>query len=265
MTPPQIHRNAPSWNGLRTAAIGTGQFADQSTGAAFLRETCKDLRREGFEAVIGPMDGTTWRKYRLPIWSDGSPGFVMEPDAGPHDLLAYKEVGFDTVELHVSSTAVPGSRGWSNVVSDVSIESWDGHDAQTLLTAAHALVMTGFRKTPFFTPIPVDVFIAAYEPLLKRADPNFILQAVDERGQPVGLTLAFPDPLRNGAIILKTYVATVPGVGRAMADRVHELAARRGYAEVIHALMRSGIASEAQSRKFSGKVFRRYALMGRML
>ena len=117
----------------------------------------------------------------------------------------------------------------------------------------------------FFTPVPETIFLDRYGPLLAQADPRFILRAVDNNGTLCGLTLAFPDPMRQGAIVLKTYVGTVPGAGRAMADRIHALAGELGFSEVVHALMRAGIVSEAQSRKFGGTVFRRYALMGRLL
>jgi hypothetical protein len=211
------------------------------------------------------MDGGTWGKYRLPVWTDGSPAFAMEPDAGAGDWAAYLAAGFQVAERHLSATAATGTRGWGGIVENVLIESWNGEDGGELLRSAHQLVMTGFSRTPFFTPIPQAAFIDAYRPLLARADPRFILRGRDAHGRTVGLTLAFPDPLRRGAVVLKTYVGSVPGVGRAMADRVHELAGQHGYAEVVHALMREGIVSEAQSRKFGGRVFRRYALMGRRL
>ncbi|MDR3374218.1 MAG: hypothetical protein P4L98_10875 [Ancalomicrobiaceae bacterium] len=266
MTPmPIVHRNAPPWKGLRTAAIGTGAFEDAAEGAAFLRATCEALREEGFQAVLGPMDGSTWGKYRLPIWSDGSPAFAMEPVSGPHDLAAFEAAGFSIAETHVSATATPGSRGYGTAVNDIDVSCWAGLDGEALLAEAHALVMAGFRSTPLFTPLPLQAFVAAYAPLLSRADPRLILRARDSQGGAVGLTLAFPDPFRAGAVVLKTYVALVAGVGRMMADRVHELASDLGYREVIHALMREGIASAAQSRKFGGVVFRRYALMGRLL
>ncbi|WP_421980671.1 hypothetical protein [Roseibium sp.] len=263
--PPKVHRDVPAWKGLRTAAVGTAAFDDAESGAAFLEEACDTLRGEGFEAVVGPMDGSTWGTYRLQTWSDGSPAFLMEPAGGPEDLAAYERAGFKIAELHVSATAAPGSRGFAERVRGVSVESWNGRDPEALLSGAHALVMEGFRTTPFFTPVPEAMFLERYAPLLAHADPRFILRALDHDGNLRGLTLAFPDPMRQGAIVLKTYVGTVPGAGRAMADRIHALAGELGFREVVHALMRSGIASEAQSRKFGGTVFRRYALMGRLL
>jgi hypothetical protein len=50
-----------------------------------------------------------------------------------------------------------------------------------------------------------------------------------------------------------------------MADIVHSRAAELGFTEVIHALMRDGVISASQSRKFGGRPIRRYALMGKIL
>lgn len=254
--------DAPSWNGLRTAAIGCFSFKDAASGAATLSSIGKALRDESYEAVVGPMDGSTWGAYRLPIWSDGSPDFLMEPNAAKVDFEAYERAGFEVVELHVSASAAPGSRGFAKAVPSLRIESWNGQRSQDLLSSAHSLVMEGFRNTPFFVPVPEALFIQRYAPLLAKADPRFILRAIDEDGAVRGLTLAFPDPIRLGAVVLKTYVGAIPGAGRVMADRIHELAGELGYREVVHALMRSGIASEAQSRKFDSVAFRHYALMG---
>lgn len=262
---PVLHRSVPSWNGLRTAAIGCGSFDDVQAGTDFLRAACDTLRAQGFAAVVGPMDGNTWGRYRMAVWSDGSPAFAMEPGAGPHDRAAYEAAGFAVAEEHVSATAAVGSRGWGTAGADLTVSCWDGANPRALLADAHQAVMTAFRDTAFFTPIPQRAFLDAYLPLLGRADPRFILAARNGAGTPVGFTFAFPDPFRTGAIVLKTYAGLVPGAGRRMADRIHELAGEAGYSEVVHALIRRGIASEAQSRKFGSQVIRRYWLMGRRL
>lgn len=264
-TMPIIHRDVPSWNGMRTAAIGCGAFTDMEAGADFLRAACNTLRGEGYQAVVGPMDGSTWGRYRIAVWSDGSPGFAMEPDTAPHDLAAYEAAGFGLAEEHISATATVGSRGWSSVCPEMRVESWDGSDPKPLMVEAHKVVMAAFQHTEFFTPVPEVAFLNAYLPLLARADPRFILVARDCCGKAVGFTFAFPDPFRRGAITLKTYAGLVPGAGRRMADRIHEMAGEAGYGEVVHALIRRGIASEAQSRKFGSRIFRRYWLMGRRL
>lgn len=257
---------APSWSGRRTAAIASSPFSDSSSGETILCEAEATARRAGYEAVVGPMAGDTWGPYRLLLWSDGSAPFAGEPKTGPYDLEAYLKAGFTIAETHSSAVAAPGSRGFAEMgPRDVSITAWDGRDPAALLRDAHGVVMTAFSKTAFFRPIPHEHFVAAYAPLLTHADPRFVLAARDKAGRAVGFTLAYPDPMRRGAIVLKTYAALVPGIGRRMADLIHTAAADAGFTEVVHALMRDGIASAAQSRKFSGRTIRRYALMGKIL
>ena len=257
---------APSWNGRRTAALASPTFLDAASGESALRDAEAAARRAGYAAMVGPMTGDTWGSYRLLLWSDGSPAFLGEPNTGPFDLEAYLRAGFDIAETHSSAVAAPGPRGYANVGSpDVTVTAWDGRDPKVLLAEAHGVVMEAFARTAFFRPIPREHFVAAYAPALAHADPRFVLAARDGTGKPVGFTLAYPDPMRKGAIVLKTYAGLLPGVGRRMADIIHAAAGEAGFTEVVHALMRDGIASAAQSRKFSGRTIRRYALMGKVL
>lgn len=258
--------DAPPWNGRRTAALASPAFADAESGCTALGAAETEARAQGYEAVVGPMAGDTWGSYRLMLWSDGSPPFYGEPATGPYDLEAYLRAGFGIAETHFSAVAAPGSRGFSTVgPADVTVKAWGGTEPAALLSDAHSVVTAAFAKTAFFRPIAPERFVTTYLPLLAHADPRFILAAREPGGRAVGFTLAFPDPLRQGAIVLKTYAALVPGIGRRMADDVHAAAAEAGYREVIHALMRDGITSASQSRKFGGRPIRRYALMGKIL
>src|ERR1700692_2231118 len=55
-----LYRDAPAWEGRRTAAIGGFSCASAAAGAALLRRAGEMARAEGFERLIGPMDGDTW-------------------------------------------------------------------------------------------------------------------------------------------------------------------------------------------------------------
>jgi hypothetical protein len=257
---------APSWDGRRTAALAHPPFEAASRGALMLGDAEKEARQRGYQAMVGPMAAGTWGSYRLMMWSDDSPAFVGEPRTGPYDLEAYLRARFAVAETHFSAAAAPGPRGFETAGSpDVIVAAWDGRDPAALLAEAHGVVMRAFAKTAFFRPIPCDRFVAAYLPGLAQADPRFVFAARDPTGRSVGFALAYPDPIRKGAIVLKTYAALAPGIGRRMADIVHSRAAESGFTEVIHALMRDGVTSASQSRKVGGRPIRRYALMGKIL
>jgi len=257
---------APSWNGLKTASVALPSGDDLKDVVDVLKKAVAKARESGYEAIVGPMLGGTWGSYRIVTWTDGSPAFLGEPASKPLHLVAFRMAGFDIAETHFTAVTESGSKGFGNVGSaDLSVRHWNGTDAEALLADAHGVVMEAFAKTPFFTPLPREHFIGAYAPMLAKADPRLILEARDGSGRPVGFTLAYPDPLRQGAVVLKTYAGLVPGIGRRMADVIHSTAADLGYLEVVHALMREGIASANQSRKFGGRTIRKYALMGKVL
>ena len=67
-----LFRDAPSWGGRRTAAVGRFACGGAEAGMALLEEAAARLSGEGFAALVGPMDGDTWRPYRLVTESDGS-------------------------------------------------------------------------------------------------------------------------------------------------------------------------------------------------
>ena len=256
---------APSWNAMKTASVALPS-GDLDEVVDMLRKAVVKARESGYEAIVGPMVGGTWGSYRIVTWTDGSPSFLGEPQSKPLHLVAFRMAGFDIAETHFTAVTEAGSKGYAAVgPEDVTLRHWNGVDPEKLLADAHAVVMEAFAKTAFFTPIPREHFIGAYAPMLDKSDPRFILEARDGSGRAVGFTLAYPDPLRQGAVVLKTYAGLVPGIGRRMADMIHSTAADIGYTEVVHALMREGIASANQSRKFGGRTIRKYALMGQVL
>ena len=100
-----IYRDAPSWDGRRTAAVGNIDFLSAESGTALLKQIVEQLKQEDFGAVLGPMDGDTWHSYRVVVESDGSPPFLMEPTSGPNDLDAFKALAFEPVSQYISTRA----------------------------------------------------------------------------------------------------------------------------------------------------------------
>src|SRR5262249_39423367 len=102
-------------------------------------------------------------------------------------------------------------------------------------------------------------------PVLKAIDPELVLLAEDAAGELVAFLFALPN-LTEGpkpkTVILKTYASKVKGGGSMLANAFHERARKRGFSEVIHALMHEPILPAQHSGNTGGKVFRRYAMWG---
>ena len=58
-------RNAPGLPEGASGVVGHYAAADAAAGGALLERACAELAARGCTTVIGPMDGCTWRRYRL--------------------------------------------------------------------------------------------------------------------------------------------------------------------------------------------------------
>ena len=265
-----IYRDAPSWDGLQTAAIGRFRCSEASAGAALLELAASKLAGERFGAIIGPMDGDTWHSYRVVTETDGSPPFLMEPTSGEHDKPAFEAAGFAPISRYVSTrTSLASIAGDAAAAGpdDVAISVWDGKDAHKFLSAMFDLSGASFDRNAFFKPIDRADFLALYEPMLPRLDPRLVFFAHDKDGL-AGFLFGMPNLLEGAgakAAILKTYASRKRGVGHQLANAFHRTARELGFADVIHALMHESNISLERSSRHHTRIFRRYALMGRRL
>lgn len=145
-----IFRDAPSWVGQRTAAVGKFTCKTAQGGMALLQRAIDKLREEGFAAVIGPVDGTTWNSYRLVIESDGSPPFQMEPQSGADDEAAFQGAGFARISEYFSSrVALAGFEVDAPAIGDdLQITPWDGIDPEGHFTSVYELSCRFSPTTP---------------------------------------------------------------------------------------------------------------------
>lgn len=261
-----IFREAPSLGGARTAALGTFACDNAAAGAKLIREAMARLKTEGFAAVLGPMDGSTWGKYRLVVETDGRPPFLMEPHNPRHYVDAFEQSGLKVVSRYVSAVRpsdIPPSG--SAPPAGIKVRNFDPAHAEQELTRIHALSLGQFASNHFYTPLPLEPFLASYRPVLRAIDPELVLMAEDETCALKAFLFALPN-LAEGpktkTVILKTYASQVKGGGSLLANTFHERARKRGFSDVIHALMHEDNLSAQHSGNTGGKVFRRYALWG---
>lgn len=262
-----LYRDAPSWGERRTASVGEFKCASAEAGAALLKTAVERLRGEGFEGVIGPMDGDTWHRYRVVSESDGSAPFFMEPVSGPHDLAALRGAGFAPVSSYVSARASLADEAVSDAVAPagVTLRQWDGKDAGGLIGGLFDLSRDAFAGNAYYKPIAREAFLALYQPILPAIDPRLVLFAYSQAGELVGYLFAIPDRLQGAqakTAIIKTYASRQRGVGRMLVDATNRTLRDLGYVDVIHALMHVDNSSRRASALNRGTVFRRYDLMG---
>jgi hypothetical protein len=265
-----IYRDAPRWNTHTTAAIGKFKCATPEAGTQLLAHVCETLAREGVQAIVGPMDGDTWHAYRLLSETDGTPPFPLEPVSGASDHAAFAQAGFEAISSYVSARAVLADaiEPVPPHVPGLTVEAWDGANAEALIGQVFDMSLSAFQRNAFFKPITRDAFIDLYRPIIPGLDRRFIVFARGPGRQIAGFLFAYPNLFeqpRPTSLVIKTYASGVRGAGRLMLDAVQRTARDSGFTHIIHALMHVDNQSLERSALHGGKVFRRYALMGKVL
>lgn len=270
-----IYRDAPAWEGKRTAALGGLKLDAAEDGSTLVNKALEELKSERFEAVIGPMDGDTWNAYRSVTQSDGSAPFLMEPTSGDHDVAVLKSVGFEPISGYVSARVETEKAIRERRSSRVGLEilTWDGQSPEEFFGEVYDFSLAGFARNRFYKPITRDEFLGMYTPyvpFLKRELILFARRAKDgqEGGDLAGFLFGIPNYAEGPGTktaILKTYASSVFGAGHLLADVFHRNALECGYTTTIHALMHEDNIALQRSAKLGGEVFRRYALFGRTL
>jgi GNAT superfamily N-acetyltransferase len=271
----------PSYQGTPLGVIGHYAAADETSGRAILERACELLAGQRRTMAVGPMDGTTWRRYRFVVDRGSEPPFVLEPD-NPDEWPGYwMSAGFETLATY--SSAINDRPGEIDPRTDRSVAGLTaaGIRVRTLDTAQtgreleriFALSLIAFRDNFLYTPIGRDEFMAQYNAVLPYVRPELVLMA-DRGDDLVGYMFSIPDVLQRmrGAavdtVVLKT-LAVHPsarglGLGGALLDLAQRAARASGYRRTIHALFHDANPSGRISGRYARRM-RRYALLARRL
>ncbi|MCZ7563213.1 MAG: GNAT family N-acetyltransferase [Burkholderiales bacterium] len=273
--------DVPAWPDARLGAIGHYAARTAVDGHALLEAACAALAEAGCGVAVGPMDGNTWRSYRLVTERGVEPPFLMEP-TNPDDWPRhFAGAGFEVIATYHSSVAEPPQPADPRLAAararleaaGVRVREIDLTRFAAELDGIFALARAAFARNYLYTPITREEFVAQYLPYAERIEPRFVLVA-ERGGRAIGFLFAIPDWLeaartgRATTVIAKT-VAVDParrhaGLGAVLVGLVHERAAALGYRRVIHALMHDANVSTSIGRRHT-RVMRRYALYARRL
>lgn len=262
-----LWRDAPTWNDRRTAAIGRIKLASVEDGETLLKRMASGLRDEGYEAVIGPMDGDTWHTYRAVTQSDGSKPFLMEPTSGPHDVAAFERAGFEPVANYVSARARTSEAigEQPKPLEGISIVNWDGNAPKDFFGEVYDLSVQSFERNAFYKPITREAFLSLYMPYVPFLKKELIFFARDGE-RLAGFLFGIPNYAQGAqttTAIVKTYASKVRGTGHLLLDAFHRNALDHGYETTIHALIHADNISLQRSQSHGTEVFRRYTLFGK--
>ncbi len=269
----------PSLPGHRLGLIGHYAAPDEATGHRILNHACRMLAAQGCTMAVGPLDGSTWRRYRLIVERGTEPIFYMEPDNPDTWPRHFLRCGFSVLAYYGSrlqpSLPILDSRANGVAVRmrslGVRLRPLDLSRSEGELRRVYRLSAKAFRRNFLYTPLSEKAFVRVYSRLLARVEPELVLLA-EHDDDTVGFILAVPDLLeekRTGRIrtvVIKT-LAVCPkrryaGLGMLMLMRIGAVARDRGYSRAIHALMQEGRHSWNLSVRHTLPL-RRYALFAK--
>lgn len=271
----------PPFPGEKLGVIGHFQAAHQEAGASILREAVLRLRDQGCTLAVGPMDGNTWRRYRVLTERGEEPSFFMEPDNPDWWAQSFEQAGFSPLATYSSSLVEDltkrdprAQRAHERLVKEgIQIRHLDKDQFEADLRRIYEVSVVSFTGNYLYTEISEDAFLAQYLPYKDKIRPELVYLAEDE-GRPVGYLFAIPDYAeaqrgeRLRTVIGKT-LAVLPGrryggLGVVLAGLLHESASSLGFGRLIHALQHEGNGVRNMS-EFFGRVMRRYTLYSRRL
>lgn len=271
----------PSLPGQRLGIIGHYAARDRRAAHKLLKHACEELGIHGCTLAVGPMDGNTWRHYRLITERGNEPIFFLEPD-NPEDWPSHFLNGGFTALAHYFSAINADLTQFDPrmpelerrlKVRGIRIRALDPRRLDEDLKRIHAVSVVSFRNNFLYMAISESEFIEQYRAILPDVEPEIILIA-EQAERPIGFIFAVPDLLQGrrgneiGTVILKT-VAVLPerthaGLGSLLIARCQEIARNLGYHRAIHALMHEANNSRNISRHYA-QPMRRYALFAKGL
>jgi GNAT superfamily N-acetyltransferase len=268
-----------------TGMIGHYEAEDAEAGVDLLQAAGRALAGAGVARVLGPMDGTTWDRYRLALPDPdtaANPPFLTEPTNPADYPRHWAAAGFEPVVHYVSQLLQDldalADRADASAArledAGLRVEPLDPARFDEALDEIHALSLEAFADNLYYSPIGRDRFRAMYRPFRDRIDPTLVLLARDRDDRLAGFIFCVPDLLdpaiagkgRPTRIVVKSLAAAARtrgvGLGSVLMHEAHRRAAEQGFAAAIHALMHVDNPSLRISRH-GGELYRRYALFGR--
>jgi GNAT superfamily N-acetyltransferase len=273
-TPPLGHQ--------RVGLIGHYSATNDSAALMLLAAACDRLRRAGCMCAVGPMDGSTWRRYRFVTDAGTEPAFFLEPQNPPEWPQQFMLSGFSPLASYFSALNVDLSYRDPRLTeaenrlrsSGVVLRSSRAGEMSDTLRRMYRVACVAFKNSFLYTELPHDDFLRQYERLLTTMRPELLLLAEQET-ELAGFVLAIPDVLhhtgnsQSQTFIVKT-VAILPrselrGLGSLLVGRAQQIGRELGFKRCIGALMHERNTLVRNLSATYGKPIRRYTLFAKDL
>ena len=278
-----LWHNRPDYNGRKTSYIGNVNIHEKyrKDEEQLFNKVFEELKKEGIEIIIGPLNGTTWNTYRYVTEKGSRRQFLLEPWNEDYSVSLFEKLGFKPLAGYIS-TVMEGmdSDGRRNLnkkieklkkfdyYKDIKVESAENKDLLTVLNKVYDLTVEAFKNNFLYSELEREIFLKMYMSYEDKIIKKFfkMLYLGDEL---IGYVFGIPDYAELGykgkidTIILKT-IAVSPiyngkGMGYILINSLVEEAEKEGYENVIYALMHQSNVSK-NIGLLLGNMLRKYTL-----
>lgn len=246
--------STPCVPNTRLGLIGHYAADSQTAANLLISDACRRLAVNGCSQVIGPMDGNTWRPYRLITQRGSEPIFFLEPDHPDTWPLHFTTSGFKPLKTYYSSLATDLSCPQPKIQllnerlikAGVKFRQINLGRFEDELRRLYGFCLLSFSENFLFAPICEAEFMRMYLSLKPFVCPELVLIA-EYDDSPIGLVFG----IRNyreadrgqtiDTLIIKS-LAVHPaqrgrGLGSVLLARCHSAAKNLGYTRAIHTFM----------------------------
>ena len=278
-----LWHNRPDYNGRKTSYIGNVNIHEKyrKDEEQLFNKIFEELKKEGIETIIGPLNGTTWNTYRYVTEKGSRRQFLLEPWNEDYSVSLFEKLGFKPLAGYIS-TVMEGmdSDGRRNLnkkieklkkfdyYKDIKVESAENKDLLTVLNKVYDLTVEAFKNNFLYSELEREIFLKMYMSYEDKIIKKFfkMLYLGDEL---IGYVFGIPNYTELGykgkidTIILKT-IAVSPeyngkGMGYILINSLVEEAEKEGYENVIYALMHESNVSK-NIGLLLGNMLRKYTL-----
>ena len=278
-----LWHNRPDYNGRKTSYIGNVNIHEKyrKNEEQLFNKIFEELKKEGIETIIGPLNGTTWNTYRYVTEKGNGRPFLLEPWNEDYSVSLFEKLGFKPLAGYIS-TVMEGmnSNGRKNLdkkieklkkfdyYKDTRVESAENKDLLKVLNKVYDLTVEAFKNNFLYSELEREIFLKMYMSYEDKIVKKFF-KMLYLKGELIGYVFGIPDYTELGykgkidTIILKT-IAVSPeyngkGMGYILINSLIEEAGKEGYENVIYALMHESNVSK-NIGLLLGNMLRRYTL-----
>lgn len=251
-------------------ALQFGNFMSTESDAVFeqlLSHAVAVAGSQSIHYIIGPINGSTWDEYRLPL-SDTAHPFMGDLSYPAYYKQLFTNNGFQLLHRYYTAVAPLNEdilEGTQPITNGVRIRQIDMDIYQDELKLIYPLCMAAFKDNVLYSGISEQDFIDYYLPFASFIDARYLLMAEDMEGV-AGFVFGYPDiQYKNSKqLILKTIARhparTYPGLVDGMIRTLYQRAYANGFKTMVHAFMHSDNRSYILSPAYGGTVCREYGL-----